>query len=269
MKWIFALFLVLLVACTTAERDDKLFITYTGAYTNGTVFDTNDPAYIGEFSAPVSKFTPLEITLGRRQLIKGFEDALYGMREGETKEVHIKALDAYGAYNAELRISVPKKITSSATIRIPREVHVLKGDVPTEIVIGKEIDSPNFRYNMTGVNDTHVFLYALNAKHNSLQLEGAVWNSTIIETTPDYFVFRHNITENQTYYTSQGPYTARLLGERIELTTIFEVGDEFQSVTGTGRIISETGDSITVDFNHPLAGHDLVFDIKIEEIQRP
>jgi peptidylprolyl isomerase len=49
------------------------------------------------------------------------------------------------------------------------------------------------------------------------------------------------------------------------------VGDVWDVTTPDGsrlraRVVAKTDDTITLDANHPLAGHELVFDIRLEEI---
>ena len=67
-----------------AETGDSVKVHYTGTLINGTVFDTS----IGR--------EPLEFTIGQGQLISGFEQAVIGMKVGESKTVNIPADQAYG-----------------------------------------------------------------------------------------------------------------------------------------------------------------------------
>lgn len=259
--------LLLLIGCTVAERGDVLYITYTGSYTNGTVFDTNDPDYIGTFSKPAAQFTPLTVTLGRGQVVPGFEAALYGMREGETKEVLIKAKEAYGAYDAERVVAVPKHFSAPMTVDLPREVVVSRSELPGETAVGQSVSSENFVYNVTAQNSTHVTLYALNATRDPIRFAGTYWDSALIRTTPEAFIYR-SIIENKTYSTDFGPYQAQGNGTHYVFTTTFVVGEQYTAAAGIGRATRETDTNIYIDFNHQLAGHDLVFNITIEEIER-
>lgn len=51
---------------------------------------------------------PLEVTIGQGRVIPGFEKALVGMEEGETKSVTVEAADAYGAWQEGLVHEVPR-----------------------------------------------------------------------------------------------------------------------------------------------------------------
>ncbi|MBW3003586.1 peptidylprolyl isomerase [Candidatus Woesearchaeota archaeon] len=80
-----------------AKEGDTLNIEYTGTFEEGTMFDTN----VGK--------DPLTVKLGEKKLIKGFEQALYGMKPGDEKEITIEPKDAYGERHEELIQKVPKK----------------------------------------------------------------------------------------------------------------------------------------------------------------
>ena len=75
---------------TQAKDGNTVKVHYTGSLEDGTVFDTS------------LEREPLEFTLGQGQLIPGFEQAVIGMKIGESKTVTIPAEQAYGPYNNEL-----------------------------------------------------------------------------------------------------------------------------------------------------------------------
>ena len=72
-----------------AVTNDSVSVYYTGMFTNGTVFDSN----VNE--------TPFNFTIGSRQAIPGFENAVIGMKAGQTKTVTIPVEQAYGLYDPE------------------------------------------------------------------------------------------------------------------------------------------------------------------------
>ena len=78
------------------KKGSRVKIFYTGKLKDGSVFESN----IGE--------TPLEFTVGKGKVIKGFENAVMGMKAGETKTVTIKPADAYGAKDQTLIWVIPK-----------------------------------------------------------------------------------------------------------------------------------------------------------------
>jgi len=80
------------------ETTSKVKVHYTGRLEDGTVFDTS----IAEGREP------LEVELGLGQLIKGFEDGLIDMSEGEKKTIEISVENAYGEPKPEFINEVPK-----------------------------------------------------------------------------------------------------------------------------------------------------------------
>lgn len=79
-----------------AKDGDTVKIHYTGKLQDGTVFDSS------------AGREPLSFTIGSGQVIPGFEEAVIGMVENETKNVTIPVDRAYGPRNEELLINVPR-----------------------------------------------------------------------------------------------------------------------------------------------------------------
>ena len=80
-----------------AQNGDTVRIHYTGTLDDGEVFDTSE----GQ--------DPLEFTLGRGEVIPGFDAAVAGMAPGERKSVTIPAEEAYGAYRDEMVFEVERE----------------------------------------------------------------------------------------------------------------------------------------------------------------
>ncbi|MDG6929156.1 MAG: FKBP-type peptidyl-prolyl cis-trans isomerase [Nitrososphaerota archaeon] len=81
-----------------ARSGDTVSVHYVGKFPGGKVFDTSmksEAVKAGIFS-PARDYRPLQVKLGARQVIQGFEEALLGMKVNETKEVVIPPEKAYG-----------------------------------------------------------------------------------------------------------------------------------------------------------------------------
>lgn len=73
----------------TATPGATVKLIYTICLQNGTRFR---PLHTGD---------TLEFTIGRGAVLPGFERAVIGMAEGETRQVHVASEDAYGPYRPE------------------------------------------------------------------------------------------------------------------------------------------------------------------------
>lgn len=80
------------------EITSKVKVHYTGRLEDGTIFDTS----IDEGREP------LEVVLGVNQLIKGFENGLIDMMEGDKKTIELSIEDSYGEPKPEFISEVPK-----------------------------------------------------------------------------------------------------------------------------------------------------------------
>ena len=92
------------------QAGDNVSVYYTGAFTNGTVFDSNVGAQ------------PLYFTAGAGQVIKGFDQAVIGMKLNQSKQVTIPVNEAYGPVNPRLIVSVPAKAFGNQTVQVGTKV---------------------------------------------------------------------------------------------------------------------------------------------------
>lgn len=91
------------------KQGDTVYVNYIGRI-NETVFDTNIETVAKAYNMYNAnrKYSPMEVLVGGGKLIKGFEDALYGMKEGEKKTITIPPERAYGNVDQSKIVSVPK-----------------------------------------------------------------------------------------------------------------------------------------------------------------
>ncbi len=79
-----------------AKQGDTVKVHYTGKLDDGTVFDTS------------AEREPLQFTIGQGQIIPGFEEAVVGMSEGESKTTQIPSDAAYGPHRDEMIVEVDR-----------------------------------------------------------------------------------------------------------------------------------------------------------------
>jgi FKBP-type peptidyl-prolyl cis-trans isomerase 2 len=89
------------------DVNSTVTVNYTGKLEDGSIFDSS----INEGREP------LTATLGKGQLIPGFEKGLLEMQEGDKKIVTIPSNEAYGDRRDELIAEIPKD-------RVPEGVEV-------------------------------------------------------------------------------------------------------------------------------------------------
>jgi len=91
------------------KKGDKVKVEYKGTLDDGTVFDSSE-----------KHNKPLEFEVGAGQVIKGFENAMIGMENGEEKEIKIPPSGAYGDHNPQLIRKLPRD-------QLPKEKEIEPG----------------------------------------------------------------------------------------------------------------------------------------------
>jgi FKBP-type peptidyl-prolyl cis-trans isomerase 2 len=118
------------------KKGDKVKVNYTGTLDDGTVFDS---------STHGDHQHPLEFEAGAGQLIKGFDDAVIGMKVGDEKTVKIEAENAYGTHKPELVKKFPRN-------NLPPEAKV-------GMILGlKTADGQQFPATIAAIGDKEVSL---------------------------------------------------------------------------------------------------------------
>ncbi|KAG9291484.1 hypothetical protein G9A89_021903 [Geosiphon pyriformis] len=82
-----------------AKSGKKILVRYIGRLPDGTVFDQN------------IKGTPFRFTLGRNEVIKGWDEGIAGMRVGGERKLHVPAKLAYGKKGAKPAIPPNTNLT--------------------------------------------------------------------------------------------------------------------------------------------------------------
>ncbi len=88
-----------MVFLKTIKKGDKVKVEYVGSLEDGTIFDSSK-----------KHKTPLEFVVGAGQLIKGFDNAVIGMKVGDEKEITLPPEEAYGSHNPEFVKDMPRNM---------------------------------------------------------------------------------------------------------------------------------------------------------------
>ncbi len=83
------------------KTGDKVKVDYVGSLDDGSVFDSSE-----------NHGKPLEFEVGSGHVIRGFDKAVLGMKEGTEKEFTLSPAEAYGQHDPALVQKVSREIFS-------------------------------------------------------------------------------------------------------------------------------------------------------------
>lgn len=91
-----------------ASKGDRVRINFTGRLDDGTIFDSTVEHAECEPDDCECEIGPMELVLGGGEFFNQVEEALVGMAAGDTTDIVINAVDAFGEYDEE-RVFVVEK----------------------------------------------------------------------------------------------------------------------------------------------------------------
>lgn len=121
-----------------AQLGDRVKVHYTGRLDDGTVFDSSIIT------------DPLEFTIGEREVVPGFEEAVIGMSPGESKNVKIPVDKAYGPRREDMTIVVDRD-------KFPPDI---EPEVGQQLEIRQREDGQTFPVTVADVSESSVTLDA-------------------------------------------------------------------------------------------------------------
>jgi peptidylprolyl isomerase len=222
-----------------AKSGDTVAVWYKGYLDTGKVFDTNIESVGLKESMTKKTYEPFKFTIGKKQVIPGFENGIIGMKPGQKKTLTIPPADAYGAYNADLVKSIPNTKEMDVDKYYPVQLSLLNMTVKE----GQTIDIPNSIWSYDVVNMTSDIVTVtphikvgdiVNASNNTVSIEVVAIN-------------KNNISLIQTLMFKPGQYVQTGLFQKA---LVKEVGANY----------------VTLDYNGELAGKTLYFDIELISI---
>ncbi|MGA1820895.1 MAG: FKBP-type peptidyl-prolyl cis-trans isomerase [Thermoplasmatota archaeon] len=262
------------------QAGDEVTVDYTGYFLGpsgeiGSVFDTsvgdiarNDsipksPGFILKETYDDMKFTVVEEGEAAT-MIAGFNDAVIGMKVGETKQVSIPPEKGYPEYYDE------RVLVVNSTMQIPL-VETLTAEEFTlyyPMVDLEEDDSfihPFWGWDMTIVSHSPRNVTVINNARYGVSYMGFPWNSTVVDlsTERNVITIHHQVQE----------ITTKTRVQIDKVTPLYPLWFQGTLPTGDKNLerngyVTSVGGDIVLDFNTEVAGKTLVFQITVNHINR-
>jgi FKBP-type peptidyl-prolyl cis-trans isomerase 2 len=265
----------------TVKTGDNISVDYTGSLLNGKVFDTSIEKVAKEnnLSNHGSKYKPINFTVGKGQMIKGFDEGVIGMKVGETRKLTIPPEKAYGQSNPQMIQVIPILQEIPATRVLPKNFEVPVGQFEGLLgpghKKGENVTIPETNINLTILNissdnSSNVSLSYNLKMGDEVWMQGGPWNETVVKIDDKNITLRANVSENDIVQLQGAPWNTTVVG--LNNVNITLRHNPVQDTVIPGRFgqmkvrFNET--SVILDQNPELAGQTLIFNVTIVSIDK-
>jgi FKBP-type peptidyl-prolyl cis-trans isomerase 2 len=260
------------------KNGDSISVDYVGSIEGGKVFDTSieSVARQNDIYNQGKKYQPLNFTVGKGQVMKGFDEGVIAMKAGDTKTITIPPEKGYGLINPSKISTYPIIQSFPVTTTMP-SVLVIPADQFKTLFgqnhsIGDIIKIPNSNTNtnmtVKNISTTNVSMSYDLVVGNKIYQRGAPWNWTVVTIDGKNIKIRADLNKNDVVHLQDAFWNSTVIDindTNITLRHDAIPDKEIQSMFGSMRIhFNET--TISIDQNNKLAGKTLVFDISLKSI---
>ncbi len=223
------------------EAGDLVKVAYTATLESGELLRTTDPDVasnpgqkkIKGFFQVVSG--PETIIAGSQEEFPGLGRAVLGLKAGDQHEVVILPNEAFGVHDMKQLVQYDRKRIIPALVTMPAQAY-------TERFGGFPIKDKTVSYNAY-----------VNAKIVDVTEKGAVLKLIPVkEEIDDVF----------------GLTRMQVVDDSIHMYLTPKLGANFELDKRKGRVVSVDTQKFTVDFNDPLAGKKVVYNLKVLELTK-
>jgi FKBP-type peptidyl-prolyl cis-trans isomerase 2 len=264
----------------TVKNGYNISVDYVGSYENGKVFDTSieSVAKANGLFKQGARYEPLNFTVGKKQVIEGFDEGVIGMKKGETKNLTISPEKAYPINPDKIQVS-PIIQELPATRVLPKVFEVpisqFKQFFGPNHSVGDTVTIPDTNINITVTNVTsQVSLkYNLTVGYNIRGREP--WNETVIKIDDNNITLKPNVTRNSIIQFQDVPFNSTVIDiNDMNITlrhnpippTRITVPGMFGQMMNTTVSFNDT--SIIMDQNSEVAGKTLLFNVTLISIDK-
>lgn len=208
----------------------------------GEVFDTTN-AYVAinpniqkiDMFTLADNYGPISLTLGKGSILPALEAKMVGMKIGAAKNITLASEDGYGDWSTEYTVSL------SRIAVLPKLTVVSISEV--RVSIGREPE----------LNET------IPLKH---------WNAKVVNISGQNMTLLNMPDNNTVLETEYGPAIVTINDTNVVISLTPELGDVIATNYGTGIIKDVNDTHFIIDYNHPLAGKTLVFEVTVRDITK-
>lgn len=261
------------VSQKTVKTGDKISADYIGSLPDGKVFSTSIEKVAEENNIfnPGSGYEPLNITVGKGEVIPGLDEGVVGMKVGETKTLTIPPEKAYGQSNPERIRAYP--IIQVVPKKFPRVFDIPLDEFEATFGKGHKIEDvvniPRTSINLTIRNITTNVSLSYNFKVGEQVPSGAPWNETVVKIDEKNLTVNYSVKKNEVVQFRNVPWNTTVIdvnNDNITLKHNAIPDTVISSMFGQTKVsFNET--SIIMDQNHELAGKTLIFKVTLNSIQ--
>lgn len=222
------------------EVGDEVEINYIVKLEDGRVYDTSYEDLAKEVGLNKTEYKPLIFTVGSMQVIEGLDEAVKGMRKGEEKTVIIPPEKGFG-FRDEARVQEFPRIQEN-----PR-IHNISIE-EFERLMGRDVEP------------------ILNKTYESQFIQ---WPIRVLNFSETNVVIRDEPEVNMTLKTMYEEAKVISVNEteiRVKITS--SPGAKLNTMVGQVTVLEVNETTIKIDTNPELAGKNLIFTIKIEDITK-
>jgi len=261
----------------TVKNGDNISVDYTGSLENGKVFDTSieKVAKDNGLSPRGGEYKPLKFTVGKGQMIKGFDEGVIGMKVGETRKLTIPPEKAYGPINPGMIQAMPiiEEVAATRNITKVFEVPISQFEqvLGTGHKTGEIVRIPETNINLTINNISSNVSLTYNLKMGDVVWSSsAPWNETVVKIDSKNITLKANLTKNDVVQIQGAPWNTTVVGlDNKNITLRHNAIPETVIPSYFGQMkVSFNETSIIMDQNHELAGQTLIFNVTLVSIDK-
>ena len=215
---------------------DVVVVNFIARLENKTIVDTSyaEVARGAGIHNPSRDYRPITFTVGDQLVIIGVEDGVIGMRDREKKTVKVTPDKGFGEYQTDWLQYSPKNYPIDRLSEIPYPQ--FRTIVAEEPVPGQTIQDPNIPWPMLIQEVTNETVRLLYTPEIGAVFETKVGLGNVVDITSDQIW----IQENPIY-------------------------DSFiDTENGKAKILDYNETSVILDYNHPLAGKIIYYELQLE-----